>query len=117
MRTLKFRNSTNYNYETMTGGEKNYLPSVTVPDMSLTIPEILDRYTRGLPLSLNPLPAVGYDDPDFDDVDPTRDPAFDLNDAKRLSYELEQKKQSQKQQKEPTQKTIDDAIAEARGTE
>lgn len=113
MRTLKFRNSTNYNYETMSGGEKNYLPSMTVPDMSLTIPEIIDRYTRGLPLSINPLPAVGYDDPDFDDVDPTRDPAFDLNDAKRLSSELEYKKQ----QKQPTQKTIDDAIEEARKTE
>lgn len=112
MRNLKFRNSTTYDFETMTGGEINLLPSMTVPDMSLTIPEIIDRYTRGLPLSLNTLPAVGYDDPDFDDIDPTRDPAFDLNDAKRLSLEIQEKINKPKNQ--PFQKTIDDALAESK---
>lgn len=49
--------------------EINTLPSMTVPDQSLTMRQILDRYARGLPLDvkvpiwtdddeLNPLPDI-----------------------------------------------------------
>lgn len=36
-----------------TKGEKNTLPSMTIPDMSFTIQEILIRFSKGLPISGN----------------------------------------------------------------
>lgn len=41
-----------FNYDhTEKVGERNKLPSKTVPDQSLSVREILDRYARGLPAS------------------------------------------------------------------
>jgi hypothetical protein len=65
-------------------------PSMTVPDQSLTVSEILDRYTRGLapPIARDPI----YDDRenlDFDDVDPVDRPDFDLSDVSEHRLRLE----------------------------
>lgn len=46
----KVTNWFNYNHLDQVG-EQNNLPSKTVPDQSLTVREILDRYARGLPAS------------------------------------------------------------------
>jgi hypothetical protein len=65
-------------------------PSMTVPDQSLTVAEILDRYTRGIapPCAHTPI----YDDRDdlgFDDVNPVDRPDFDLSDIDANRRQLE----------------------------
>lgn len=45
----KFTVASNYDY-TKEPGELNSQPSVTVPDQSMSIREIMDRFARGLPL-------------------------------------------------------------------
>ena len=60
-----------------------YPPSLTIPDQSLTIREIIDRFSRGQ--DLNVMHSVYYDgeegEVDFDHIDPTLDPAYDLSDV------------------------------------
>jgi len=48
MRNVK--NSLNYDY-TEQQGEVNQLPSMTIPDQTMSIRTIVDRYSRGLPVS------------------------------------------------------------------
>lgn len=49
-------------------GEVNNEPALTIPDDSLSIKEILDRYARGLPLGGERVPVYNGDQwlPDFD---------------------------------------------------
>ncbi|AXH76479.1 MAG: hypothetical protein [Microviridae sp.] len=94
--------------------EVNLAPSMTIPDMSLTVQEIIDMYTRGQIPPVAMQNAIGYPDPDFDDLDPTQEPAFDIVDAHRMLAETKQKIEEAKRPKDqPFQKTIDDAIKEA----
>lgn len=54
---------TNYNYrDVLPTGEINNEPSLTVPDQSLTVSEILSRFTRGLPVSGARIPIYDVDD-------------------------------------------------------
>lgn len=67
-------------------GIKNIGESMTVPDDSYTIKELIARFTIGC------IPPVGrnviYDDnPDFECIDPLCDPAFDLVDRDALARE------------------------------
>jgi hypothetical protein len=48
MRNVK--NSLNYDYQEQQG-EVNKLPSMTIPDQTMSIRTIVDRYSRGLPVS------------------------------------------------------------------
>lgn len=68
------RNSLNY-AETEESFEFNTLPSLTIPDETMSLREILDRYARGLPISGNE-PIYHVDDdgnpqhvPDFNHMD------------------------------------------------
>lgn len=45
---MKFK--TQWNGFPSTTGEKNYSPSLTVPDQSMPISEIMSRFARGLPV-------------------------------------------------------------------
>lgn len=68
-------------------GVVNNDESLTVPDDSYTIKDLIRRYQAGC------MPNVGrnviYDDePDIDNCDPTCDPAFDLVDREELSRDL-----------------------------
>jgi len=65
--------------------------SDTVPDASLSVREILDRYTRGLPTSNAKDPQFA-DDPDFDDYDETHDLGFDIIDAHNAMEDITLKK-------------------------
>lgn len=51
-------------------GENFTLPSLTVPDQTLSIPEILRRYSRGLSLGGMRTPIYEGEDDLFDGVDP-----------------------------------------------
>lgn len=46
----KVKNSLNYDYQDQLG-EVNTLPSMTIPDQTMSIRTIVDRYTRGLPIT------------------------------------------------------------------
>lgn len=52
-------------------GEVNNLPSMTVPDQSMTIKEIMDKYTRGIPVNAAKVPIYDEDDdmPDLRTLD------------------------------------------------
>lgn len=57
---------TNYNrpkYKGTLRPEKNKLPSMTVPDQTMSIKEILDRHTRGLPIAGQ---KIAFYDPEDD---------------------------------------------------
>ncbi len=66
MYAMKVKNSLNYN-EFNKDHEVNNLPSLTIPDQNLSIRQIIDRYTRGLPVTgFTPI----YEGEDYDLPDP-----------------------------------------------
>lgn len=92
---MKFR--TPFNYQ-LTGMESNELPSLTIPDQSLTVREIFERYRTGAPLDKVTIYGLDEsDDDDFDSYDITRSPDFDLADADTAMLELEQRKLERKE--------------------
>lgn len=58
---------TQYNYK---GGKKEEftLPSMTIPDQTMSIPEIMERYVKGLPLSAGRVPVYEGEDDDLPDM-------------------------------------------------
>lgn len=62
--------------------------SMAMPNQAYSIKEILDRFARGM---MPPIQKQGIyaNDPTFDDVDPTRDPAFDLADVTERTEEID----------------------------
>ncbi|QCS36964.1 hypothetical protein [Tortoise microvirus 35] len=77
------------------------LPSLTVPDESLTVSELLDRYAKGQPLGV-PYYEPRYPDnePDFDDFDPTEYGNYDLADYYNDSLDCIDKLKFVKREKE-----------------
>ena len=73
-------------------GEINTLESVTVPNQAFTVKEVLLRFNNGtLPNIVQP---VYYDDTDdYDNIDPTQNPAFDLVDAENILNEIKNNQQ------------------------
>lgn len=49
-------------------GEKNDMPSMTVPEQAMSIREILDRFSRGLPLGGQRVPVYNGEDDDLPDL-------------------------------------------------
>lgn len=75
-------------------GEKPTLkPSRTIPNQAMSLREILNRYQRGILPERQP---IYFDDDilegDFEQIDPTLDPAFDLADASQIQAEIVQHK-------------------------
>lgn len=104
----KPRFRTNYNnYKSIEDFEWCDPISVTIPNETYSLREIVERFSREYPKHLmrnGYYDDVNENDPDFDDVDQTRLPDFDLVDA----YELKQvinskfnKKQEKEIKKEP----------------
>lgn len=62
------------------------MPSLTVPDASFTVRQLLDRFTTGN------VPAIAregyYENEDWDDYSPMNDHDFDLTDAQNLRDQL-----------------------------
>jgi len=80
---MKIRNQ--YNGKTFpSDGEKNFGPSQTVPDQTMSIKEILDRYARGLPMD-GKVPI--YEGEDGDGIDPRR---LDLSERAELKAQYTQ---------------------------
>lgn len=84
------RFNTHWNF-TPKFAEVNSGEIVTVPDHALTVHEILAKYAEGTLPSLMKL-GSGEENPDFEDVDETQVPNYDLVDAQMSMFELEQNK-------------------------
>lgn len=68
----------------------DYVNSDTIPDQSMSMREILNRFVKGLPLD-SVARQVYYDgEDDFDKDDPTLRPDFDLADASQIKRDIEQ---------------------------
>lgn len=75
-----FVNRFTYDYTAPHVHEKVIGDSETIPDQSYSIEEIITRFTGGIMPTVNN--RVFYDDdPDFDSIDPTMRPDYDLVDA------------------------------------
>ena len=77
-----------------TNGEVNNEPSMTIPDQSMSIEEIVTRFASGEPISVGQDVYYETDEVNasFSDVDPTMDPSFDLSDYSAMRSELSQRK-------------------------
>lgn len=74
--------------------KKQTRPSLTVPDQSLTIEEILKRFVVGESLPIGKNVYHDGEDPDFNDYDPTLDPNFDLADATQIKMQIAERKEA-----------------------
>jgi hypothetical protein len=85
----KVKNSLNYDYKEQLG-EVNTLPSMTIPDQTMSIRTIVDRYAKGLPVSaFTPI----YEGEDFYMPDPK---TLDLVDRAELLENVKQEVESLK---------------------
>lgn len=105
---MKFRNPYTF---TPPAGEKNGKPSLTIPDQTLTIPEILKRYARGQSLG-GSLGEPIYDGDD--DIMQGRHPkTLDLTEKQQLEDDvtaelIEIKERTSKKKKPLKQMTIEE---------
>jgi len=82
----------------------DYLTDMTVPNQSLTVQEIMERFTRGqsLPDITRRVSFDGSDD--FDSIDRTQEPDYDLSDATidlaELKADIDAKRQAKKRAKD-----------------
>lgn len=96
----KVRNSLNYEH-TKQRYEKNTMPSQTIPDQSLSVKQILERYTSGRPIGNVYTPI--YDGEDFDMPDPrTLDLAERQELAQEYKDELRDIEERRRQKPQPT---------------
>lgn len=101
---------------------KEWEPSVTQPDESMTIREILHRVSQGMTTGLADNPNLEYDEENDDDFgDPSLDPEFDKLDALAISTSDEandlrdrvdqaKKRAKKKKDDEDFQKRVDEEI-------
>lgn len=92
---------TPYNYDHLEHpGETNNLPSRTIPDQSMSIKEILDRYRRGLPLSAGKVPIWDGDEgdnpitpPNWDQMDLSEKDDYMREQARKLAqFRIEERR-------------------------
>lgn len=80
-------------------GEKNRLPSMTIPDQSMSVKEIMDRYTRGLPIDGQKVPV--YTGGDDDMPDPR---TLDLAERQQLAEDAQNELDAIKERNKPKPK-------------
>lgn len=69
--------------------ETNYQPSETVPNQSLSLKTLLDRYARGLPLSGNASEPAYYGDEEMPDLN--RMDISEIHDLKKSNRRIHQR--------------------------
>jgi hypothetical protein len=101
---MRVKNSLNYDYEQQEG-EINTLPSMTIPDQTMSIRKIVDRYTRGLPVSgFTPI----YDGEEFYMPDPkTLDLVERYEMAEQIKQEVEGLKSRQWKKPQDVENTVE----------
>jgi hypothetical protein len=101
MRNVK--NSLNYDYKEQKG-EVNNLPSMTIPDQTMSIRTIVDRYTSGLPVTgFTPV----YDGEDFYMPDPK---TLDLVDRAELAEKVKEEVSSIKSRQWKKPQDVDNTV-------
>lgn len=109
----------NFSFDWEKHAEKPQGESLTVPDMSMSIKDMIANLLVGIPVSGNVHdPNSGYpsEDPDFDDYLPSENGDFDLSDyhaeTLKIQYEREERLNSEKLKeslnKQDTQQVEDD---------
>lgn len=111
----KVKNSLNYQWQFDTKPEENNLPSMTVPDQTMSIREIMQRHVRGL--SSNVSHTEIWDGEDNDLPDPR---TLDLAEKQELIIQAKEEqqrieKQLQKQEYDKKQKKLEAAKPVATG--
>jgi len=75
-----------YVFDKKKHGEKKFGKSLTLPDQSYSIQEMLEKFVRGIPVST--ATNGGYDDdPDMDNIDPSRMADYDLTTLTEMQEE------------------------------
>lgn len=90
---MKFKTPWNKSEFPVDKGEVNTQPSQTVPDQTLSLKELLDRYARGLPIVGEKFPIYNGDEEDLPDLK-----KMDLSEIADLKEKLD--KQIKEQQGE-----------------
>lgn len=92
--------------------------SMTVPDMSFTIPEILEKFRNGIDPYVVKMGQFEDEEPDFDEVNPFEQPDFDIVDAENLmnmySNVLKEYREKKEQQELEKRKIEESELAEYR---
>ena len=120
MQQNRIKNSINA-HEYTVDVERNGMPSKTVPDQTMTVREIMERYARGLPIGGSRLPSYDEEDdmPDIKTLDLTEREEY--ADLFRDELEVINKKRSKKQVKEtvkPDENIVsDESSSNAGGSE
>ena len=113
---------TPFNYYEQTSDEVLYEfndePSLTVPDQSLTIEQILIKFAHGESLNLGSSYYYETDDANasFSDLDASRSEGFDLADASMLQASLERNKQRAREEEEERQRQAKQGAKSEKGT-
>ena len=83
--TAYFRTPHNFNFKQVEKDQETTSDEdLTVPDLSYSVREILEKYTRGIDPGVAQKPQ--YDDnQSFDAVNPLRNPMFDLSDISQTA--------------------------------
>jgi hypothetical protein len=102
------RNHYNFNYSALDITRANP-ESMTQPGMALSIKDILDNFTRGVPMDVYTHDGYFSDDPDIDNPDICRDPAVDLFD---VHAQLDQLKTDISKAKEPVETPAGEPVGE-----
>ena len=100
-RVIKTQFSTDYNYES-TGKNKDMGKSMTLPDQNLTIQELLERHSRGVPLGAVDKQGEYFDTevPRFNDLTEMLEYKKDLEEKrKELTKQINAEIEASKQQK------------------
>lgn len=91
---------TPYNYDcTAQSYETDFDPSETIEGMSNTIDEIVSKFMRGVPLEVGLSTYYDDDNVDFDDIDPSLDPAVDLVDVTEAQLRAQEIRDDEAQRK------------------
>lgn len=100
----RVRTQFNYNDKLDTGKEVSTLPSLTVPDESFTIPELIQKHTSGIPINVERQGQFD-DDPTHEDHDKQELLQMDLAEKEQI---IKQNLQEIGRLKEVVKKQADD---------
>lgn len=110
----KYRNSDNFKLgQSEKDFEENNEPSMTVPDESFTIKEILEKYTRGIAPNIFRTPSYAPDEVDFDDMTITDGNDFDVTDVEAEYSVVNQRIEASKSKSEKPKKGEQSSVADA----
>jgi len=103
MYAMKVKNSLNYK-EFERNDEVNTLPSLTIPDQNMSIRQIIDNYTRGLPVNaFTPI----YDGEDYDLPDPR---TLDLVERQEMAERIKEEVASIKSREWKKTQDVDNTV-------